>query len=173
MFQGNALRAFLICHERIIKAVLRAMLLFAGNFAPVLRRNWREKDVAIKIPVDFGYDQALCQQQRFGKNLRAADDESGCIGIFIANQLQRGCNRADSLDAIVMPLRIAADDDIAPVRQRPTDRIEGLAAHDDRVSGRDALEVRQIGRQMPGQGVVDSDPALGVEGDDDGKCAHG
>ena len=78
----------------------------------------------------------------------------------------------EGLDALVTPRRIAGDDDIAPSRQRASDRVESLAAHDDGLAEGHALEVGQVFRQVPGELVVYPDAAPGVDGHDQGQAGH-
>src|SRR5690348_18397328 len=56
-----------------------------------------------------------------------------------------------------LQIRLTGDDDVAPPRQRAADRVEGLAAHDQRVRGGYLAEVAQICRHAPRKRVVLAD----------------
>src|SRR5690606_15314427 len=64
-------------------------------------------------------------------------------------------------------LWITADHQVGAPGQRPAQRDPGVAAHDNRMPQGDALEVRQVGRQAPGQGVVAANDAVFGVGDDE------
>jgi hypothetical protein len=103
-------------------------------------------------------------------SVNTADD----AGRAVAGEGDRVRQRGRRLDPVMAPVGIAGDDDVAPPRQRPADRIERLASHDDGVARRDALEVREVLGKAPGQRIVDADAALRVHRDDHGEEAgHG
>jgi hypothetical protein len=60
----------------------------------------------------------------------------------------------------------AGDDDVGPVRQRATEAIEGLAAHEDELAGGEFLEPLEIFGQVPGDLVVAPDDAIERHGGD-------
>ena len=60
----------------------------------------------------------------------------------------------------------AANDDVFPIRQGLADAVERFSAHDDGVTGGQALEEFEVGRKMPGQLVVMADDAVFGDGDD-------
>ena len=70
--------------------------------------------------------------------------------------------------------RLPADHDIAAPRQGTADGLKGLAAHEDRLAHGQALEMREVRRQIPGQGIVVSDHIVVGRRDDqrDREIAH-
>lgn len=143
------------------------MVLLARGLLPDLFIEGREEGVALEGPCNAGDDEAIHQRQGFGIDLGAADDE----GRGSARQRGGLGQRAGCFHPGVLPLGIAGDDDVAAVGQRPADRFEGLAAHQDGMPRGGAFEVGQVFRQMPGQGVADADAVVEVGGDDDGELA--
>src|SRR3546814_18684969 len=71
-----------------------------------------------------------------------------------------------SSDLLRLVAGIAADHKIGAAGQGPAQRFPGVAAHNDGVPKRRALEVRKIGRQAPWQGVVAPNDAICRVGDD-------
>lgn len=61
----------------------------------------------------------------------------------------------------------AGDDDIGAVGQRPPERLERLAAHDDRMARRHGFEMLQVFGNVPQQGIFVSDNAVFGNGNDD------
>ena len=124
-------------------------------------------ELATNLPgVDHVHYRAEVQRRR--EDLGAADD-AGFVAFYHSDGRFQ---RRDGIDAVMLPVGVAGDDDVLPAGKRPADRVEGLAAHDDRAAERDALEVGQVFRQVPGQLVVDADAAPGVDGDDHGQAGH-
>ena len=63
-----------------------------------------------------------------------------------------------------MPIGLARDDDVDAPRQGAKalgQRVPGLAPHDDRAAQREAFEMRQVFRQVPGHGAVLADDSIG------------
>ena len=58
------------------------------------------------------------------------------------------------------------DDDVGPVRERASDRLVSLAAHDDGMAGRQRLEPAQVFGDVPDQRVAVADHAVAGYGDD-------
>ena len=72
------------------------------------------------------------------------------------------------LNSVMVPGRIARYDNVLPLRKRTSDRIKGLAPHDDGVAGGVFLEELQVVRKTPGQISVFPDDTLGSHGNDGG-----
>ena len=106
--------------------------------------------------------EAVGHRQGLGVDLRPADHEHLLV---LRKQphglLQRMHDRAaGNLDIL------ARDDDIGAVGQRPPERLEGLAAHDDGMARRDGLEMFQVFGNMPQQGILVADNAVLGNGND-------
>ena len=95
--------------------------------------------------------------------LRAADQHQ-FFGVLFTRPgigaLDGRFQAGEHLGALQGQARLAADHDIEPARQRPTERIPGLAPHDDRLAQSQGLEMPEVRRQMPGQLVVAADHAV-------------
>ena len=104
------------------------------------------------------------QRQGLGINLRTADHEH----LFVLRKQHHGLLQRmhDRAAGDFEPL--ARDDDIGAVGQRPPERFEGLAAHDDRMACRHGLEVLQVLGNVPQQGVLVADNAVLGNGNDNG-----
>lgn len=132
---------------------------------PHRRVYCRKEGIAGKVSVDFGDDQSGSQRQRISVDLRTANDKH----LAIASQIGRLLQRAGGIDALMLPVRIACDDDIAPVGERPSYGFKSLPAHQDGMASRRAFEKRQILRQSPGEGVVDADAVVALSGNNQGE----
>src|SRR5690606_6373121 len=86
---------------------------------------------------------------------------------FMRAGLQRVFQAGADGGAFGRIVRIAADHDVQPARQRATQRFPCLAAHDDGAAHGAAFEVRKIPRQAPGKAVVAPDDAVTAVCDDD------
>ena len=74
----------------------------------------------------------------------------------------------------MLPIWVACDDDIAPVGERPSYGFKSLPAHQDGVTRGGSFEKRQILRQPPGKGVVNTDAVVAFGGDNQGeRSGHG
>ena len=69
----------------------------------------------------------------------------------------------------MLPVRVTRDDDIAPIGQRPSYGFKSLPAHQDGVTRGGPFEKRQILRQPPGKGVVNTDAVVAFGGDNQGE----
>src|SRR5690606_16605284 len=76
---------------------------------------------------------------------------------------------SDVCSSDLAQIRLAADHDIQPARQRATEGIPGLAAHDDRLAEGHGLEVLEVRRQVPGHLVVETDHPVAGQGGDHGE----
>ncbi|MNM95003.1 hypothetical protein D3C81_1074280 [compost metagenome] len=145
------------------------MMRLARGFQPLRAVDRREEGVAFHVGIDLGHDQPVGARHRLGIQLRAADQEdlvdahAQALRVF-----QRRCH----LGAFDAQVRVAADHDIAPARQRAPDRVPGLAAHDHGRAHGGALEMRQVFRQAPRQRVVAADGAVAGLGDNQGQDRH-
>ena len=78
-------------------------------------------------------------------------------------EAQRILNGIGPLRTFGLPVTLAGDDDVGAPWQWPEprrQRLPGLAAHHDGGAGGLLLEVGQVLRQMPGQGIVGADHAI-------------
>jgi hypothetical protein len=75
-------------------------------------------------------------------------------------EAQRRVDVARDFDAFGRIGFIARDDDEFAPRQRPADRLKGLAADDQRLAHRQRLEALEIARKPPRQGVARADDAV-------------
>ena len=104
--------------------------------------------------------EAVGQRQRLGVDLRPADDEHL---LALGEEFQRpGKRMRHAASGDVDPL--AGDDDIFTVRERPPERLPGLAPHHDGMARREGLEVFQVLGDVPQKGVPVADHAV---------CGHG
>lgn len=130
---------------------------------PLRRVDQREESIAGKCRINLGHDQSICPCDGIAIDLRATDDED----FTLAGGIDCVIKRIHRLNTSMRPGRIAGHHYIASVGQRATNSVEGLATHDDGVTGGDALEERQIFRQSPRQCVIDTDTVVAVGSDDE------
>lgn len=142
------------------------MLSFARHLRPNSRVNRRKEGVTFEICVDFGHHQFRGQRQRLGVNLRAADHKS----LAVTREPDGVCQRQGRLNAGMRPGWVACHHDVPSVGQGSANRIEGFAAHDDRVATGSALEESQVFREAPWQGVAYADTTMSLGGNDEGEC---
>ena len=112
-------------------------------------------DVADEPFVDVGREGAV--------NLCSADDENFLVA---AGDI---LGAVDDIDALMAPLVIPSEDDIAAFGQRSANRFEGFSAHQDRVAEGGFFEEREILWQVPRQGSVASDQTVRIHSDDGGE----
>lgn len=70
--------------------------------------------------------------------------------------------------AISHVVTVAGDDDVVPLRQRPTDRLERPPAHQDGLARCHSLEVGQVRGDVPGELAIPPDDVGRGHGDDKG-----
>lgn len=83
--------------------------------------------------------------------------------------LQSILEAAEGFGTLQAQVWLAADHQIQPPRERSTEGIPGLAAHDDRLAERHGLKVLEVSRQMPGHFIVEADDAVLRQGSDHGE----
>src|SRR3989344_6971000 len=113
---------------------------------------WREENVRLPFRVYEGHIEFVYERQCLRINIRAATD----MDFFV---IERFCN-FDCLfetsrhgDSLILPRRIARDDDIRTPWEGPLDiaddGFECFPPHDDRMPHRKRLKPLQIVRNMP------------------------
>ena len=107
--------------------------------------------------------EAAGQRKGLRINLRAADDEDLLFGREQRHRLFERMGHPASRNLHLLP----RDDHIGPVGQRPSERLVGLAPHDDGMARRNGLEVFQVFGNMPQQGVLIADHTVFGDGYDD------
>ena len=123
----------------------------------LLPKRWgqvREMGVALCIDVDVGDDGSSGALQRRPINLLSASNEN------VAGTRSERYGRSQRFGAIasgMRPPRISRQHNRATPGQGSTDRIKGLSPHDEGVAKCGGLEMAQILRQVPRQGVVAAD----------------
>ena len=93
-------------------------------------------------------------------NFRSADDED-----FLIRDRDLG-GAVDDIDALVFPIAIAGEDDVATLGEGSANRFEGFSAHHDGVAEGGFFEKREILGKMPRQGAIATDEAIRIHGDD-------
>ena len=84
-------------------------------------------------------------------------------------ELERRFEGGGLFDAGRGPVRIARDDHVAPVRAGAADRLEGLAAHQDRAADGHSLEMLEVFGKVPGHVVAVADDTVAGDRGDDGQ----
>lgn len=76
---------------------------------------------------------------------------------------------ANNIDSGHGPITLARQHDIAPPWQGPSQAVKSAAPHDDGAALRQALEVLQIGRQMPGHLTIQANDVVLSTGNNGGQ----
>ena len=141
----------------------------ATHLAPLAGAPGREVRIPLMVLRDLAEDHPVRKRQGLGIDLAPAGDEHL---VRRAGQGQGLGEGVGGLHTRVPPGKGTGDDDAASPRQRPPDGLEGLAAHDQRVTHRGLLEPSELPGDPPGDGAVAADdPAFG-DGGDEGEAGH-
>src|SRR5690625_397141 len=121
-----------------------------GRQLPVSAAPGRPHGVAYNIGCNKGQFHAVGKRQGRAIDLTAANDHDLAVTGQLQRLLQAGC----PLHGFIADPARATDNNIAPLGQRPAYGLERMAAHNNRLAQRNALEVPQVGRQMPGHAAL-------------------
>lgn len=111
--------------------------------------------------------------------LRAADQHHFTGALLMRPSLRTDNGRIKrriNLGTFELQIGLTTDHKVQPPRQRPPERVPGLAAHDDRLAEGSGFEIFEILWQMPGHAVVDADNAITRQRRDQAereRCFHG
>ena len=141
----------------------------AGYFGPVRGAEVGKRDIAIDLGVDLGQINPVGQTQTVFIQCRPADDHC-FFGILRFRRVDRRGKGPKHINPGSCEMRISTDDEVGTSRQRPTDGLERLAPHDDRLAHRDVFEIAEIVGKSPGQPAIAADCAVCGDGDDQGNA---
>ena len=125
----------------------------------------REECVAFVGLVDVGQIEFGAGGEEFLIKSSTADDED-FWGIGTGGgKVGKGANEGDSITRG----EGGTEDDVLASGKRSADGFEGGAAHEDGVTEGGALEELEVFGEVPGEGAVATDDAVGGHGDDGGE----
>jgi hypothetical protein len=124
----------------------------------VRTEHWKER-VAADRGVNEGHVQNVSPRKELFEDLGAADHRDLRS---VAGCLERVLDAMGNCAALSHIAAIPGHYNIVPLRQRPSNRLERSPAHHDGLPDRQALEVRQVGRDAPGKLIVAPDHMSGV-----------
>ena len=148
-----------------IGKLLAPLVIRTRRAAPLRPVPCGETGVALVVVHHGGQIQPVGQRHGLRIDLPAADDEHLLLDGEACERLLERSGHLDPFGGIVLPAR---DDDIAPVGERPAERLERLASHHDGMTARELLETFQIFGDMPQQRVTAADNAVLCNGHDHG-----
>ena len=136
----------------------------ARSFLPSAPIERREVRIARHLLLNLGDVQRIRQMQGLRIDVGAADDENFRIIATGRDGVRQGMR-----DQATCKLQsaVARDHHRGAPRQRLADGVEGLASHDQVMPHGQRLEMFQVFRAAPGQGVIHTDGAVLRHGDDE------
>lgn len=110
-----------------------------------LRLKRGEVGIALVGVVDLADQPFINAVAESAVNFRSADDED-----FLIRDRDLG-GAVDDIDAVVAPIAIPGEDDVAAFRERAADGFEGFTSHQHRMAEGGFFEEREVFRQMRGK----------------------
>ena len=158
---------FFVGQERVtVPVFLVRLVLLAIDEPPLVLVEGRKPGVApLDREVELGEVKPVGDRQRLREKLAAADDENLVVGAGGHQRLIEAVRDEAARGRCVSS--VPRDYDGRSAGQWLADRLERLASHDQVMTHRQLFEPLEVGRQMPGQFVVDTDDSIAVHRDDE------
>src|SRR5215204_2279664 len=124
------------------------VVILSRRLSPFVRLDLRERDIPGRFQIDFGDLQGLQSVPRRAIDLAAAGDEDRGRS-KITSESQSLLQEWHGAHVVAPPRLVASDDESGTARQRPADRVVGLATHDQHLSSCEVSKPPPVTRNAP------------------------